>query len=145
MNDHPADLIPTEANHFKVHYTPWIGLTLLAIGILTVFLILLPMLLEGIFNSAIIIGVVCIVAGYLYCTRPYFAIAPNRLTLYNLIGSTVKRYPFPDFNHLNIENDRLYIETAASGTGHEKVKITKWMVKSTDWKKLEELISISRT
>ncbi len=149
MNTHPSSLIPTEADHFKVRYARWLGFSLLPIGILNLLLVAWVILLESKFNSGIITGILCTACGYLYCTRPYFALAPNRLTIYNLIGSAVKRYPFADFQDLKIEGKQLYIATSESGVDNtsqtEKVKITKWLIRSSDWKKLEMIISANKT
>ncbi len=83
------------------------------------------------------IGIVVAVAGGLYLSRPYFAIAPNRLTLYNLLGNTVKRYPFESFSHLSLEKGALYIRNADEDA--QQVNVHQWMVKSADWKRLQAL------
>lgn len=128
--------LPTEDNHFKARYVPWLGLGLLALGILNLVLAILLIFLNGGFNAGLVTGAVLAVVGYLYLTRPYFSLAPNRLTIYNLIGSPVKRYSFESFNDIAIESNAVYLESG-SVTPHqkEKLKLAKWMVRSADWKK----------
>lgn len=144
-----APTLPTEENHFKAYYTPWLGSLFLVLGLLNVFLALWLMLLTGKFSVAIVTGVAISAVGFLYLTRPCFAIAPNRLTLYNLIGSPIKRYPFASFSDIYIEGKKVYIrdqnslETSTTGSvaTTEKVKLTKWMVKPADWKTLQSIAS----
>ena len=130
--------LPTEEHHFKAYRTPWIGIVALIIGGINLLLAVWLMLLEGIFNSGTITGIVVTAAGYLWLTRPYFAIAPNRLTVYNLIGSTAKRHPFKAFSDLKIKGTYLYIEDAVE-ISSEKVNITQRLTKATDWEKLKTI------
>ncbi len=141
-------LLPTEDNHFKAYRAPWIGLTTLFVGLLNLLWAIWIILTAGKFNSAIITGVAITTAGYLYLTRPYFVLAPNRLTVYNLIGSVVKRYPFTRYNNLHTDDQRLYIEDIHSHTTRptakkQPVKISKWLTKSTDWNQLKDIITVA--
>lgn len=141
MNESSATafLLPTEASHSKARYSLGLGLTCLLLGAATTCLSLWVMLLNGQFSSAIIVGVLLIGIGILHLSRPYFSLAPNRLTVYNLLGNTVKRYSFESFGHLTIEKGSLYIEN--SDKSREMVKINRWMVKSADWEKLQQIAS----
>lgn len=136
--------VPTEENHFKAYYTPWLGGVLLALGLLNLFLALWLMLVSGGFSSTIITGLVVTVVGFLYLTRPCFAIAPNRLTLYNLLGSSMKRYSFTELSDIQIDGKQVYIRVPYSEGGNvpgEKVRLNKWMIKPSDWKKFQHLVS----
>lgn len=133
---------PTEAEHFKVRYKSGLGISCLLLGGVIAATSLRAMSQQGGFIGLTIIGVVIIAMGGLYLRQPYFAIAPNRLTLYNLLGNTIKRYPFESFSHLSLENGALYIES--SYAGKEKVNLRQWMVKSADWQKLQALSQTSR-
>lgn len=129
--------LPTEANHFKGRYALWLGLGFLLLGGLTTLVSLQAMLMNGRINGAIITGVITTVIGILCLIRPYFSLAPNRLTVYNLLGNAAKRYPFESFGHLTIEKSTLYIEN--SHESRKKVKIHRWMMKSADWKQLQQI------
>ncbi|MEL6159306.1 MAG: hypothetical protein AAGJ95_18105 [Cyanobacteria bacterium J06554_11] len=131
--------LPTESNHFKARYAPWLGGILLSLGLLNLALALWVMLLQSQFNIGLITGVALTAAGYLYLTRPYFAIAPNRLTIYNLLGSTVKRYPFTAFSDISLEGNQIYIRNASEPHQKESVKLTKWITKGADWKTLDTI------
>ncbi|MEO0769979.1 MAG: hypothetical protein AAFY72_11195 [Cyanobacteria bacterium J06649_4] len=146
MNSNQPTALPTEENHFKARYAPWIGSVLLILGLVNVLLALWLMLLSGQFSSTIITGVILTAVGYLYLTRPYFAIAPNRLTIYNLLGSSIKRYPFASFSDFSLKENKLFIADntsvqSSSTTGQgEKINVKKWMVKPADWKTLSQFI-----
>lgn len=134
--------LPTENQHFKARYKTSIGIALLTIGLLATILTLWVMLLEGQFSSTIISGILPTIIGFLYLTRPYFVIAPNRLTIYSPIGKAVKRYPFANFNDLKIIDGKLYIESNDSKlTGAEKVKVSRGLVHAKDWKVIESFAS----
>lgn len=130
---------PTEAEHFKARYKLWIGAICLITGGVTAGMSLRAMLLEGGFIGAAVLGVLLMAVGFLYLSRPYFAIAPNRLTVYNLLGNAVKRYPFESFSHISVESGALYIQSGYTETTREKVNISRWMVRSADWKRLQAL------
>ena len=134
----PVDF-PTEAEHFKARYPLWIGATFLIIGSVAAGMSLWVMLLRGGFIGAAVLGALLMAVGFLYLTRPYFAIAPNRLTIYNLLGNAVKRYPFESFSRLSVENATLYIESSYADGAKEKTNVRRWMVRSSDWKRLQVL------
>ncbi len=131
---------PTEAEHFKARYKLWIGALSLIIGSVTAGVGLWAMLLEGGFIGAVVLGVLLMAVGFLYLSRPYFAIAPNRLTVYNLLGNPVKRYPFESFSHISIESGAFHIESGYADTSRERVNISRWMVRSSDWRRLQALL-----
>lgn len=138
MTSQNTSLLPTEENHFKAYRTPWIGILALIIGGTSLVFAIWLMLLEGIFNSGSIVGIVVTAAGYLWLTRPYFAIAPNRLTIYNPIGYAIKRYPFKSFGNLTIKGNYLYIEDTLESTS-KRVNINKNFTKPADWNTLEAI------
>ena len=133
-----SPFVPTEAQHFKARYKTWIGITLLVIGVIATVLNLWVMLLSGSFSFTLIPCVLPAIIGFLYLTRPYFVVAPNRLTIYSPIGKVVRRYPFASFNDIKLVNGRLYIESVeANLTGAEQVKVSKGLTHASDWKTLE--------
>jgi len=92
------------------------------------------------FNSVIIIGIASAIIGYFYLTQPYFALAPNRLTIYNLLGRVVKRYSFETFSHLKIEGNTLYVEGGFLERDRlEPTNLKKWLVKPRDWEQLKTI------
>ena len=135
--------IPTETAPFEARYNPWLGGVLLLLGLLCLGLNLWLMLLEGSFNSGVIVGVIVSVVGFLYLTRPCFVLAPNRLTVYSPIGAVIKRYPFASFKDIQVESNAIYISPAEAVTpgDREKIKLAKWMIRPADWKALQQLSS----
>ncbi|NJM96529.1 MAG: hypothetical protein HC800_04370 [Phormidesmis sp. RL_2_1] len=134
--------LPTEAEHFKGRYQPWLGLAFFLLGATTTTLNLWAMLLSGELKGAIVVGALLTIIGVLYLNRPYFALAPNRLTIYNLIGSAVNRYSFESFSQIKIENGSVLIDSSYPNEPPQKVKITPWMVRSADWKRLKAIASV---
>ena len=138
MTSHTTDFLPTETHHFKARHNPWVGITLLIIGVINLLLIIWIMLLTGKFNTGIITGLVCAIAGFLYLTSPYFSIAPNRLTVYSLIGSTVKRYPFASLSSITISGSKIVIASADTQQP-ETAKIAKWLTHPKDWETVKSM------
>ncbi len=136
--------LPTEDRHFKGRYRLWLGLVFLLLGLLTTGLNTWVMLLNGQFSGAVVLGLLITLIGILYLKQPYFAIAPNRLTLYNLIGRPVKRYSFESFSQLSIEGSTLYLKDRylkdnTDAMAKTKVNLTRWMMKSADWQRIEAI------
>ncbi|MGB7086445.1 MAG: hypothetical protein WBD47_12890 [Phormidesmis sp.] len=129
-------ILPTEAEHFKGRHKRSIGIALLMLGLACSLISLWRMLLSGGFNSVIVVGIVAMIMGYLYLTRPYFSLAPNRLTVYGPIGNVIKRYSFVDFDAIRVEGNRIYIEGSTDSSSREKVRLSKWLIHAEDWKRL---------
>ena len=135
-----ASILPTQRNHFKAYYQPWIGILLFGFGLAICVFALVSMVQSGSFNSVIVLGVFLTLAGYLYLTRPYFTLAPNRLTIYNLIGKVVKRYPFEAFNNLRVDKGTVYVENSfIERDCLEPTTLKRWLIKSQDWEKLKQI------
>ena len=130
--------LPTEDNHFQARFHPLIGAAFITVGGLIVVFTLRAMLASGSFSFRLVLGVLLVGIGGLYLKRPYFAIAPNRLTIYNFFGQIVKRYPFIDFRHLEIVDSRVYINAGDTDPATQ-TKVRKWMTKPSDWKKLKQI------
>ena len=144
-----SSFLPTEAQHFKGRYKVSLGIAFLVIGTVSILLNLWRLGLDGQLRRPILLGLalglLVTLLGILYLTRPYFRVAPNRLTVYNLLGKVVKRYPFVAFSNLKIEDDSLYVESSdvERDGQQEKVKIKKWMVRAEDWKRLQQITTWS--
>lgn len=130
--------LPSESQHFKARYKTSLGIAILAFGLLVTLIIVWSMLLSGEFSVRIIVGILPVIIGVLYLTRPYFVVAPNRLTVYSPIGQVMKRYPFRSFDDVQVINGRLYVESNdPTKTGAEKVKVSRRLTHEKDWKTLK--------
>lgn len=143
---------PTEDNPFQARFNPWIGIALILMGLLFFLLALRTILIDQVFSLRIFLGILLIAVGLLYLKRHYFRIAPNRLTVYSFFGQVVKRYPFASFSNIEINSGKVYIRASEIENGsaspfeqHERVKIQKWMTKSSDWKKLKSLTEVLKS
>ncbi len=133
--------LPTESDPFKGRYATWVGIMGLLAGLILTGLDLWFMLLSGEFNAGIIAGLVLTIVGIRYLTLPYFSVAPNRLTIYNLIGRPVRRYPFAAFSHIILEGDSVYIESeyAEEIDKRQRVHISRFLVRPQDWARLSSM------
>lgn len=137
-----APALPTESDHFKVRYKTWVGALCLLLGIAATLLSLRTMLTSNRFSSSVIFGILAMIVGYLFLTRSYFVIAPNRLTVYGLLGKAVKRYPFAAFSDIKTENGKVYIDSdAAAGSSRESVSLINWLIHPDDWETLKAISS----
>ena len=130
---------PTEDNHFQARFNPWLGIALILMGLLFFILALRTILVNQVFSLRIFLGILLAAVGLLYLKRPYFKIAPNRLTVYSFYGQVVKRYPFASFSHIEINQDKVYVKNSEI-ENRERVKIQRWMTKPADWQKLKRMI-----
>lgn len=131
---------PTETHPLKGRYKLWLGVAFLLLGLVSTGLNVWVMLLEGGFSGAVVLGLLLTLIGVLYLRQPYFAIAPNRLTIYNLLGKPIQRYPFASWAQFSLEANTLYIEGAEASEGKTKVKLNAWMVNSADWERVKSLL-----
>ncbi|MEL6490098.1 MAG: hypothetical protein AAFV85_18190 [Cyanobacteria bacterium J06634_6] len=139
MNSEESTPFLPEKEYLEAKYAPWLGITALLLGLLNVVLAVGVILLSGEFSTTIVTGILLTIVGILYLTRIYFVVAPNRITLYNLLGSAVKRYVYASPTELRLEGSTIYIETETDSKP-QKIKVAKWMTKSADWKQLESMI-----
>ncbi len=129
---------PTEDNHFQARFNPWIGVVLIFMGLLFSRLALRTILVDQVFSLRLFLGILLAAVGLLYLKRPYFRIAPNRLTVYSFYGQVVKRHPFAKFNDISINSGKVYLQTSKT-ENPKRVKIQQWMTKPSDWKTFKRL------
>ena len=133
----------SDSVYFEARYASWLGVVCLILGLINLGLALWVILLSGQFTGTLFTGILLTVIGALYLSRPYFVVADNRITLYNLMGSAVKRYVYPSAAALRLEGSTIYIDSAgaAEASKPRKIKLTKWMTRPADWERLELMIT----
>lgn len=70
-------------------------------------------------------GVVCVLVGIGYLTRPFFTIEGNEVVFKALIGPLAKRLPY-GAGELRIEKNALFV-------GSKKTGGRRWMANNDDW------------
>jgi hypothetical protein len=114
----------------KAYYKQGWGVSFIIMGI--VLLILNFMLINMGKNNPmglVMGGFICFI-GAMYLTRPAFELRANELVLFNLFGMEVKRYAFGKLSDFQLVDGKVYIATEGQS---KRVRISKMMVKNTDW------------
>ncbi|MEO0757755.1 MAG: hypothetical protein AAFY78_12895 [Cyanobacteria bacterium J06648_16] len=131
-----GESMPTTADVLTIRYKTTLGWGFVALGLLNMGLGIWLLLL-GQLISAGIIGILLLGIGYLYLKRPYFEVRQDRITLYNLLGNVVKRYPLTPHEQLTTDGKKLLIEQAGMT---RKVAVNRFLIKNEDWASLESRI-----
>ena len=115
-----------------MRYKTTLAWAIIAMGLINL-LLGVWLLLLGQLVSAGILGILFLIVGYLYLKRPYFEVKPDRITIYNLLGNVVKRYPLTPHEQLRVKDNKLLIEQAGM---ERKVAVARFLVKNEDWEAL---------
>lgn len=111
----------------KVRYNVVAGVVLVVIGGAATFLGLWLTLL-GEFNPSVIAGLLCLLLGVLYLTRPYFYVHQSAVVIPAVLGPAKREIPFQS---LTFDGGRM-IAVRADGTT-KKVPVARWMSNAGDW------------
>lgn len=118
-----------------IRHNKAVGILMLLAGGINLFLSVWVLLL-GELSITIVTGVIVTTIGLLYLTKPYFAVEPDRVVMYNLLGMSVRQYDLEPSSTVSIEGNQLYINTSGTQT---RVSVTKWLTNPKDWQKLQRL------
>lgn len=123
-----------------LRYKQVFGYVLLAVGTLSLFVNLWVYLLTAQLSllAYIFLGLVMILLGYGYLTKPMAILEPNSLIIKAMYGPVQKIFDFRSFEDLKIENNRLFVRNLNGGW--EKTQIAKSMMKKQDWLALQEMM-----
>ncbi|MEO0540350.1 MAG: hypothetical protein AAFZ80_05730 [Cyanobacteria bacterium P01_A01_bin.105] len=131
--DWTEDVSKTEADTLTLRYRVTLGWGLVVLGLINLGLGIWLLLLGDLVSGGIL-GILFLIAGYLYLKRPYFEVRPNRVTVYNLLGNVVKRYPLTPNERLTVQGRKLLIEQDGMA---RKVAVSRFLIKDADWEALE--------
>jgi hypothetical protein len=118
----------------KVHFSNWIIIPLLAVGLLCLGLGVWLALLQGKLNTQILTGVICSLAAMLYLINPVFALEDDSIALYRPIGLVGRRFPFRSRSEIRVDGNRLFV-------GEARLPIRKWYLNRSQWRAFEERIA----
>jgi len=113
----------------NIRYNRVFGVILLAVGAINAFFSIWLLLL-GTVSATIVPGVICLLIGYSYLTKPYFIIDQHEIVLPALLGPLKRTYPYKSDNDIKIEGNSLFV---SQGAGWKKVPIARFLVDNEDW------------
>jgi hypothetical protein len=105
----------------------------LALGAINAFLSIWLFLL-GTVSATIVPGVICLLIGYSYLTKPYFTIDQREIILPALLGPLKRTYPYKTDHDIKFEGNAIFV---SQGEGWKKVPIVRYLVDNQDWAALE--------
>lgn len=114
----------------KAYFKQGWGITFIVMGIVLLILNMMLLNTRGSNPMGLVMGAMITVIGALYLTRPAFELRNNELVMFNLLGMELKRYPFGNLRDFQVIGGKVFI--ASEGVS-KKVRISKAMIRSTDW------------
>jgi len=122
--------VQPKKRNMKAYYKQGWGISYIVLG--AVLLVLNFMLINMGKNNpmGLVLGSLLILIGILNLLRPVFELRANELVLFNLLGMEVKRYAFNHISDFQVIDGKVFI---ASGGKSKRVRISKMMVKTSDW------------
>jgi membrane protein CcdC involved in cytochrome C biogenesis len=114
----------------KAYYKTGWGITFIVMGVILLVLNLMLLNMGAGRGMQLILCLFFILMGVLYLTMPAFELTTNEIIMFNLFGMPVKRYPFKKLSDIQVMENKVYIN--ADGQS-KRVRVSKTMVKSTDW------------
>jgi hypothetical protein len=111
----------------KIRYKPVVASFFVVLGGVCLLVGLWLSMLGG-FNAAILAGVLGLVYGILFLTRPYFWVYPMLVEVVALVGPMKREVPFQT---LELDGRKL-VAVRDDGT-RKKVPVTRWLAHSADW------------
>jgi hypothetical protein len=133
--------LPGEEKFFMtIRYKKGLAYLFIAMGGLNL-LLGLNLLRFGIPHFSIFIGIIILVLGIGYLTKPYATVTDREFIFLAMIGPIKRTLAFDSLDRVRIENNKISIQT---DRGWQPVPIAKFLVHSEDWKALKEFISSYR-
>jgi hypothetical protein len=114
----------------KAYFKQGWGITFIILGIVLLILNMMLLNSRGSNPMGLLMGAMITAIGALYLTRPAFELRSNELVMFNLLGMELKRYPFGSLRDFQVIGGKIYIASEGSS---KKVRISKAMIRSTDW------------
>ena len=107
-----------------LHYKPAMGISFLVVA---TFMILVSLMLGP--PQTLVAGIILLVVGALYLSRPFAEVKAKEVVVYALIGPVRKTFPFTSISELRVADGKLYL-------GPDMLPVSKWLVKAGDWNAL---------
>jgi hypothetical protein len=88
------------------------------------------------------LGVMLGVVGVLYLTMPFLVVGDRQIQAKNLMGITLRRFPFEDLADLEVSPGAVVI-TSPRG-GRQRLKVSRWLVSGADMRRLADAVDAAR-
>jgi hypothetical protein len=124
-----------------IHYKKSLAYIFIAMGALNL-LLGLNLLRVGVPHFSIFIGIVILMLGIGYLTKPYATVSDRELIVPAMFGPIKRTYEYESLDRVRIENSKILIQTHAGGW--QPVAIAKFLVRNEDWQALNDFISNHR-
>ena len=120
----------------KVGYTPVVGTVLLVLALLNV--VLGVMAHNGLTTG---MGVFFIVIAILQLIMPYFVLTAAAVEMRNLLGFTVRRYPYEAVSQFEVEEEGRRVFLRGRDGERTRLKLTRWIAHRGDWQRFLATLS----
>jgi len=87
------------------------------------------------------LGVVFAIAGALWLTRPFLIVTDGQIAVKNLMGLTLRRFPFPQLTDLEVHDGAIII---GSGKDRMRLKLSTMVVSRSDIDRLGSAVAEAR-
>ena len=111
----------------KVHYSKWVSLPMVVIGLFDLALNLVALAVTGSFNLHVIIGAVVTLGGLMFLITPVFALEDDGIALYRPTGAVARRFPFRSRSEIRIDGNRLMV-------GDQRVPVRTSLLNRSEWR-----------
>jgi hypothetical protein len=88
------------------------------------------------------LGVMLGVVGVLYLTMPFLVVGDGQIQAKNMMGITLRRFPFEDLADLEVSPGAVVI-TSPRG-GRQRLKVSRWLVSGADMRRLADAVDAAR-
>ncbi len=116
-----------------VRYNRVFAIVLLVLGVINT-LLGVWLLALGSLSPSLLTGILILVIGYSYLSRPYFIIEAHQVVVPAPLGPIKRTYNFPNDTYIKMENSRLFVR---SGGNWKRIRVYRWLSDSTDWQAME--------
>ena len=99
------------------------------------------LLLNGVPHFSVFIGVIILIIGVGYLTKPYVTVTDRGFVFKALIGPIERTFEFDSLDRVRVENNKILIQ---NNGGWKRVPISKFLAHNNDWQALNELIVSKR-
>jgi hypothetical protein len=87
------------------------------------------------------LGLVFAIAGVLWLTRPFLVVTDGQIAVKNLMGLTLRRFPFPQLADLEVHDGAIML---GSGKDRMRLKLSTMVVSRSDLDRLGSAVAEAR-
>jgi hypothetical protein len=125
-----------------VRYKKGLAYLFIAMGTINLFLGVWLLLLIGKPHFSIFIGILVLAIGIGYLTKPLVTVTDRGFVFKALIGPIERTFEFESLDRVRVENNKIFVQSNDGNSGGwKRVPINKMLVRSNDWRALNELIA----